>query len=214
MDIELDQIEARVLGSLLEKSMTTPDYYPLTLNSLTTACNQKSNREPVMELDETAVVRALDSLKEKKLVVQSPSGRALKYAEIFVGSHNLLAREAAVLTVMLLRGPQTLGELRTRCERAYKFVDLAEVEDVVADLIDTGFVVKLPRQPGRKEHRYAHLLSGEPDIEAVEARPEPARLAVQAENERIDALERQVAGLRQELTALADEFARFRKEFE
>lgn len=214
MEIELNPIEARVLGSLLEKSMTTPDYYPLTLRALTTACNQKSNRNPVMELDEADVVRAVDSLREKRLVVESPSGRVMKYAEIFVNAHNLIPAEAAVLTVLLLRGPQTLGELRTRTERAHAFASLDEVEQVLADLAETGMVVKLPRQPGQKERRYAHLFSGEPEMEAAAPAPEPARLVVQAENERLAALEAELAAVRDELAALRREFDLFRKEFE
>jgi len=147
-------------------------------------------------------------------VVQSPSGRAMKYAEIFVSGHNLIPAEAAVLYVLLLRGPQTLGELRARTERAYGFDSLDEVERVMADLAEAGLAVKLPRQPGRKERRYAHLLGGEPRLDEVAVRPEPARLKVQAENDRLAEIEGQVAALRQELGALRAEFDRFKKEFE
>ncbi len=214
MDIILNDVEVRVLGCLLEKSMTTPDYYPLTLNSLTTACNQKSNRFPVVAFEETIVVRGIDSLKEKRLVVQSNSGRVHKYAEIFVSSHNLVNREAAILTVLLLRGPQTIGELRTRTERAFKFNNIDEVLVVVEELIDSGYIVKLPRQPGRKEPRYAHLMAGEPEVEVVEANPEPARLEIQAENEKIASLMAEVESLRDELLQLKEDFIRFKSEFE
>ena len=131
MDILLTDIEVRVLGCLIEKSMTTPDYYPLSLNALTNACNQKSNRAPVVNLDETTVVRALDSLREKQLVVLSASSRVPKYAEVLTGSRKLVTREAALIMVLLLRGPQTVGELRGRTERAYKFGTLAEVEETL-----------------------------------------------------------------------------------
>jgi len=214
MDIVLNDVEVRVLGCLLEKSMTTPDNYPLTLNALTTACNQKSNRFPVVSFEETTVVRGIDGLKGKRLLVQGDSSRVPKYAEIFVNSHNFVAREAAILAVLLLRGPQTLGELRTRTERAFKFNSLDEVEAAVGELIDSGYIMKLPRQPGRKESRYAHLLAGEPEIEAYAPKPEPARLEIQAENEKIASLMAEVESLRDELVQLKEDFIRFKSEFE
>lgn len=215
MDIRLNDVEVRVLGCLLEKSMTTPDNYPLSLNALTNACNQKSNREPVVAFDEETVVRALVSLKEKRLVVQGDSSRVPKYSEIFVSAHNLISKEAAVLMVLMVRGPQTLGEIRSRTERAFAFATTEEVEDVLADLAELGFVVKLPRQPGRKESRYTHLFAGEPEIvEESYARPEPATLVVQAENEKIATLVSEIQELRNELADLKDDFKRFRSEFE
>lgn len=215
MDILLNEVEVRVLGSLIEKSMTTPDNYPLSLNALTNACNQKSNREPVVAFEEGTVVRALDSLKEKRLVVQGDSSRVPKYSEIFVSAHNLISKEAAILMVLMLRGPQTLGEIRTRTDRAYAFASTAEVEEVLVDLADTGFTVKLPRQAGRKEPRYAHLLAGEPELsEEPFAKPEPATLAVQAENEKIAQLVSEIEQLRNELATLQDDFKRFKREFE
>ncbi len=214
MDIILNDVEVRVLGCLLEKSMTTPDHYPLTLNALTNACNQKSNRFPVVSFEETTVVRGLDSLKEKRLLVQSDSSRVSKYAELFANSHNLVSREAATLMVLLLRGPQTPGELRTRTERAYKFTGLDEVGSVIEDLVDSGYIVKLPRQPGRKESRYAQLLAGEPEVETIDAKPEPARLEIQAENSKMASLAEEIESLRAEFVKLKDEFNRFKNEFE
>jgi uncharacterized protein YceH (UPF0502 family) len=207
MNILLDDIEVRVLGSLMEKSMTTPEYYPLSLNALTNACNQKSNRDPVVTFDETTVVRALDSLREKQLAVLSASSRVPKYAEVFAGTRNLVNREVALIMVLLLRGPQTVGELRGRTERAYKFEDLAEAEATLDELEESGYVTKLPRMAGRKESRYAHLLAGEVQVEEAAPRLEPAAIVVRAENERITALEEEVQRLRQE-------FDKFKREFE
>jgi len=214
MDIILNDIEARVLGCLIEKSMTTPDYYPLSLVALTTACNQKSSRNPVMSLDDTVVVRALDSLKAKRLVVQGDSSRVPKYAETFVSLQNMVARESSLLMVLLLRGPQTVGELRTRTERAYKFESTDEVEQTLQDLSEGGWVVQLARQAGRKEPRYAHLLMGEPDIEISSPAPEAARVEVALENEKVEMLAGEVARLREELSQLKDEFERFKAQFE
>jgi uncharacterized protein YceH (UPF0502 family) len=214
MDILLNEIEARVMGSLMEKSMTTPEYYPLSLNALTNACNQKSNREPVVDYDETTVVRALDSLREKQLVVLSTSSRVPKYAEVFTGTRKMVTREAALLMVLLLRGPQTVGELRNRTERAYKFQDLEDVEATLEELCSIGYITRLPRMAGRKEPRYAHLLAGEVNVEAVSPRPEPATIAVRAENERIIAMEAEMQQLRHDFNTLLAEFEKFRQEFE
>lgn len=214
MELQLNGVEARVLGSLLEKSMTTPEYYPLSLNALTLACNQKSSRDPVVAYDETTVVRALDSLREKRLVLQSEATRVPRYEELFVKARNLLAAEAAVLTVILLRGPQTVGELRTRCERMHPFATIEEVEETLESLEEGGLLRKLPRQPGRKESRYAHLLSGEPLVEEAKAAPEAATLLVRAENERLASLEGEVAALRQELAQLRQDFQLFRHQFD
>lgn len=214
MDILLNDIEARVLGSLMEKSMTTPEYYPLSLNALTNACNQKSNRDPVVAFDESSVVRALDSLRDKQLVVLSASSRVPKYAEVFVDTRKLVKREASLLMVLLLRGPQTVGELRSRTERVYRFEDLSEVETTLEELAESGYVTKLPRMAGRKESRFAHLLAGEVQIEFEAPGPEPAALVVRAENERIAALEEDLQKLRQEFSNLQAEFEKFKKEFE
>jgi len=214
MDIILNDIEARVLGSLMEKGMTTPEYYPLSLNALKNACNQKSNREPVVDYDEKTVVRALDSLRTKQLVVLSTSSRVPKYAETFTGTRKMVTREAALLMVLLLRGPQTVGELRNRTERVYKFQDLEDVETTLEELCSIGYITRLPRMAGRKEPRYAHLLSGEVNIQAISPGPEPATIAVRTENERIAALEEELQHLRHDFNALQAEFEKFRREFE
>jgi len=214
MDILLNDVEVRVLGSLMEKSMTTPEYYPLSLNALTNACNQKSNRQPVVAFDEKTVVRGLDSLKEKQLVVLSASSRVPKYAEILTNTRKLVTRETALLMVLLLRGPQTVGELRGRTERAYRFADLAEVEATLEELHESGYVTKLPRMAGRKESRYAHLLSGDVQAEEELPQPEPAAMEVRAENERIEALEQELQQLRNEFNELLADFQKFKREFE
>jgi len=212
MDTLLTATEIRVLGSLIEKEMTTPDYYPLTLNSLTTACNQKSNRDPVLDLDETDVVKALDTLRFKGMAMQASGegSRVPKYGHNLEAKLHFEPEQLAILCELFVRGPQTLGELRTRCERMRSFADLAAVEEILVELmeLDAPLVVKLPRQPGRKEQRYAHLFAGAPELpEAEEAPPEAARLKVAAENERISKLEEEVA-------ALKAEFETFRKQFE
>jgi len=211
----LTETEVRVLGALIEKSLTTPDYYPLSLAGLTAACNQKSNRDPLVNFDEATVVRALNGLKEKQLVVQSDSSRVPKYAETFVAHRNLLGGEAAIMMVLLLRGAQTVGEIRTRSERAHPFADIESIETVLAEMIEAGLVVKLARQPGRKEPRYAHLLAGEPRVEDTSpARPEAASLLVQEENNRIESLMVEIKGLRDDLDQLRAEFHRFQQQFE
>ena len=205
MDIRLDDIEARVLGCLIEKELTTPEYYPLSLNALTNACNQKSNRDPVMGLEEEEVVAALDALRFKQLAVLSAEGgRVAKYRHILAEKLGLLPAELAVVGELLLRGPQTVGELRTRAERMHPFPDLAAVEETLGELMERGqpLVTRLARLPGRKEPRYAHLFSGEPAMEEGDLPPEPARLRVMAGNERIAQLEQEVAALREEVGEL------------
>ncbi|HEX4229625.1 MAG TPA: YceH family protein [Bryobacteraceae bacterium] len=164
--IVLDSAEVRVLGSLIEKEAATPDYYPLSLNALVNACNQKSNREPVVEYDEDTVYQAIDSLREKRFALTVVGGgRVNKYAQRISETLNLGRRELAVLCVLLLRGPQTLGEIKDRSERLYSFADLEETERVLEKLAEwpgISLAKKMPRQPGQKESRYSHLLSGEP----------------------------------------------------
>jgi uncharacterized protein len=219
VDISLSDIEVRVLGSLIEKELTTPEYYPLSLNSLTNACNQKSNRDPVMALAEEEVVRALDSLRFKQLVVLSAGGgRVPKYRHLLAEKIGLMPAEQAIIGELLLRGPQTVGELRTRGERMYPFGELAAVEEVLQELMlrETPLIALMPRQPGRKEGRYAQLFSGLPECseEISEVRPEAARQRVVAENERITKLEEEVAALRGEITMLQQTMAEFRAQFE
>jgi len=208
----LQASEVRVLGCLLEKEITTPDYYPLSLNALVNACNQKSNRDPVVSYDDDTVERALESLRAKGLAVRITGGesRVPKHGQRFTETLNLGRREAALLCVLMLRGPQTVGELRGRGERLYAFEDLQGVESTLNHLADQGLVTRLQRQAGSRESRYAHLLSGE-----VEVAEEPA--AASASNrapvpdghaaERIEALERDLADLRRE-------FDDFRRRFE
>lgn len=217
----LNDVEVRVLGSLIEKQITTPEYYPLTLNALTHACNQISNRDPVAAYDEKEVVRALESLREKNLayIFYGSESRVPKYKHVVPEVLHLTPQQVAVMCVLMLRGPQTVGELRGRTNRLYEFTELAEVEATLEELINhelQAFVMRLPRQPGRKESRYAHLLSGPIDVEALEAapRPEPARRQVLAENEKIAQLEAEVSALRREVEELRQQFDDFRKQFE
>lgn len=219
MDSTLNDFEVRVLGSLIEKELTTPEYYPLSLNALTNACNQKSNRDPVMALSEEDVVRALDSLRFKQLVVLSADGgRVPKYRHLLAEKMGLIPAEQAIICELLLRGPQTLGELRTRGERMQPFGDLAAVEEVLQELLqrDKPLVALLPRQPGRKEGRYAQLFSGMPDVAVEEQRaaPEEARLRIAAENDRIAKLEAEVMTLRDEVEELRRMIGEFKSQFE
>lgn len=219
METTLNDIEVRVLGSLIEKELTTPEYYPLSLNSLTNACNQKSNRDPAMALAEEDVVRALDSLRFKQLVVLSADGgRVPKYRHLLAEKLGLMPAEQAIICELLVRGPQTVGELRTRGERMHPFADLAAVEEVLQELgqREMPLITLLPRQPGRKEGRYAQLFSGMPEVteESSEARPEAARQRVLAENERIVKLEEEVAALRGEVALLQQQMAEFKAQFE
>lgn len=208
----LQASEVRVLGSLLEKEITTPDYYPLSLNALVNACNQKSNRDPVVSYDDDTVERALESLRAKGLAVRITGGesRVPKHGQRFTESLNLGRREAALLCVLMLRGPQTVGELRGRGERLYAFEDLEGVESTLNHLADQGLVTRLARQAGSRESRYAHLLSGEVEVaEEAAAAPAPTRESAPDGHaaERIDALERDLADLRRE-------FDDFRRRFE
>jgi uncharacterized protein YceH (UPF0502 family) len=204
---------------LIEKEMTTPEYYPLSLNALTNACNQKSNREPVMALAEEDVVRALNRMRFNQLtVVSGESSRVAKYRHLLAENMGLVPAELAVICELLVRGPQTVGELRTRCERMHSFPDLNAVEEVLKELTEreNPLIVRMPRQPGRKEARNAHLFSGLPDMsaEAQEASPEPARVRVMAENERIMKLEEEVAILRSEVAGLRQIVEEFKSQFE
>jgi len=218
---QLDLVEARVLGALIEKEFSTPEYYPLTLNSLTTACNQKNNRDPVVEFDEKTVVRALDNLRLKQLA-RMVSGAEQRVPKYYHRAGETLALERPALALvceLLLRGPQTVGELRGHCSRLWEFATLEEVEAALQALMERpagALVVRLPRQSGRKESRCAHLLCGEPQLPVEERAPrlEPAALEVRAENERLAALETQVQQLGQQLEDLRAEFARFRQQFE
>jgi uncharacterized protein len=194
----LTDTEVRVLGSLIEKEITTPDYYPLSLNALMVACNQSSNRNPVVHFNEETVAAAADSLREKKLIhqVDRSESRVTKYRHVLYEAMNWGRPAIAVMCVLMLRGPQTTGEIRTRTNRLYDFSSLEEVETTLNTLISSELVAKLPRQSGQKEVRYAHLLSGE--VQFTE--PEP-------EIDRIGRLEKEIADLKKQ-------FEEFRKQFE
>jgi uncharacterized protein YceH (UPF0502 family) len=205
MDWLLNAIEVRVLGALMEKEITTPDYYPLSLNALINACNQKSNREPTVNYDEETVDGALHELRAKGLAMRiTGDGRVAKHEQRFTQVQNLGRREAALMCVLMLRGPQTPGELRGRTERLYEFEDLEGVESTLNRLAEAGFVKLLPRQAGYKEQRWTHLLAG--DVEAAE---EPAAAGGRgpSQNDRIAALEQEVAELKRQ-------FEDFRRSFQ
>lgn len=218
MDILLSPVEVRILGALIEKDITTPQYYPLSLNSLTNACNQKSNRDPVMNLDEKTVVRVLEELRYKKLIwqVTTAGGRVSKYKHNISTIDEFSLQEISILCELFLRGPQTLGELRTHTARLSKFDSLEEVEAVLQKLMENEkgpFVQKLPREIGRKENRYAHLFCGEMEVD-LSPPLERAAIEVQAENKRIEVLEQEMALLKEELNALKEQFYLFKKQFE
>jgi hypothetical protein len=219
MDILLSEVETRVLGSLVEKELTTPEYYPLSLNALVNACNQKSNRDPVMNLDEEGVREALRALDKKGLAGAADNmvSRVSKYEHRLQEAYNFTRHEVALLAELLLRGPQTPGELRSRADRMHKFDDLGIVQSTLRKLMEREppLVKLLPRQPGTKEARYAHLLSG--DVEAPQ--PDSASVGVAGTNsvsssERIARLEDQVATLQSEVAALKQQLGEFRKQFE
>jgi uncharacterized protein len=217
MDVILNDIEVRVLGSLIEKELTTPEYYPLSLNALVNACNQKSNRDPVMSLEEAEVIKALDSLRFKQFALLSGAGgRVSKYRHALAEKFRFTPSELALLCELLVRGPQTVGELRTRAERMHAFSDLAEVEAVLVELMERNpaIVARLPRQPGRKEPRNCHLLAGEPDLSAEAAPESGAARGRAADSGQLDRLEQEVAEMRQEVSDLRQMVAEFKKSFE
>jgi uncharacterized protein len=208
----LTDIETRVLGSLVEKQVTTPEYYPLTLNALTLACNQKNNRSPVTSYSENQVGDALESLREKNLayVFYGSTSRVPKYKHVVPEVMHLTHAELALMCILMLRGAQTLGELRGNAARLHEFSSLEEVEATLNALItrDEPLVARLPRQPGQKEGRFAHLLSGEIDLEAFTesaAAPPPSRRA---------SLEQKVEDLTAEVEKLKEQFEQFKKQFE
>jgi uncharacterized protein YceH (UPF0502 family) len=213
MDLVLDEHEARVVGSLLEKEITTPDQYPLSLNALTNACNQKSNRDPVMSLDEAQVLAALDSLRGKHLILEKSGfgSRVPKYQHRFCntqfGTLQFSEQEFGLVCVLLLRGPQTPGELRSRTQRLCRFSDVGEVEaclEALADREDGPFVVRLAREPGKRESRYAHLFSGE-------VKSGTAATSAAADSDHSPSLGARVYRLEQQVADLAEQLGRLRK---
>lgn len=220
--MNLTPIETRVLGSLIEKDITTPDYYPLSLNALVNACNQKNNRDPVMTLDEAAVREALSTLQQKRMAgpASGADSRVTKFEHRLQEVFNFDRREIAVVCVLLLRGAQTPGELRGRTDRMYRFEALEDVVSTLDRLAqrEPSLVRSLPRQPGTKESRYMHLFSGEPPEHLLQVNaarpPSPANADDGATAERIDALEQEVSRLRSDLKEMQQQLAEFRKQFE
>jgi len=208
MELLLSPAEARVLGSMVEKEATTPEYYPLSLNALCAACNQKSNREPVMSLTDADVAAAIERLRAKGLALDLSGGehRVHKFAHRLGEVFNFDRREQAVLCVLLLRGPQTVGELRGRTERLHAFDDLSAVEAALTHLAERTppLVRKLERQAGEKEPRYAHLLAGEPELRESPA-PQPAR---------VSPIEERILRVEEELAELRRQFEEFRRSFQ
>lgn len=206
MNITLDAVEARVMGCLIEKERATPEYYPLTLNSLVSACNQKSNRDPVMHLDHAQVERALESLRLKGLVClkHMAGSRTAKHAHRLLDFFQLSDQEIGVLCVLLLRGPQTAGELRSRTGRLCSFTEPGQIETVLQDLAtreDGPFIVTLPRQPGQSAPRHAHLFCGRPEAAAVSAPPVETPASAAADGSTAG-LEQRINELCEEVTAL------------
>jgi uncharacterized protein YceH (UPF0502 family) len=221
MALQLSDVEARVLGALVEKESTTPEYYPLSLNALVNACNQKSNRDPVMTLEEEAVRQALRALSDHAMA-RSAGGdsRVAKFEHRLNELYNFHRHEIAILCVLLLRGPQTPGELRTRAERMYAFEDLEAVHSALHLLMrrEPPLVKILPRQPGTKESRYMHLFSGEtvPSEHAATEHPVEAQNSAKTshEGDRVAQLEAEITELRRELNTLREQFAAFQKQFQ
>jgi uncharacterized protein len=218
VNIELNENEARVLGALLEKEITTPDYYPLSLNSLVNACNQKSNREPVMNLDEDAVRGALRTLHDNSLArsVSAADSRVTKYEHRLQEAFNFDRREAALFCELLLRGPQTPGELRTRAERMHAFDDLSEAQSALQRLMnrEPPLVKVLARQPGTKESRYMHLLSGDAQPVSSGAGREVPAAVERGKMDELSRLSSEIVELRRDMAELKQQFAAFRKQFE
>ena len=218
MELRLTEVEVRVLGSLIEKDITTPEYYPLSLNALMNACNQKSNRDPVMQLDEDTVRASLDGLQEQRMAgpARGADSRVTKYEQRLQEVFNFTRPEIAVLCVLLLRGPQTPGELRVRAERLHRFEALDDVQSALQKLMqrEPPLVKVLPRQPGTKEARYAHLLAG--DVVGAEASQavDTSHEHHSTGAERLGRLEEEVAELRRQLSEMKDQLERFRKQFE
>lgn len=215
MSENLTETEARIVGALVEKQLTTPEYYPLTLNALVAACNQKTNREPVVNYDERTVSNALEDLRDKNIVYvfYGSTSRVPKYKHMLPQVFELEPSETAALCVLMLRGPQTIGEIRDRTGRLYDFRDLNDVNETLEALTkrDEPLVVKLERAPGQKEARYAHLLCGE--VTSYQP-PERTSLRSSANDERLEKLEQELENLKSEFNLFRHEFEEFKKQFE
>lgn len=212
----LNDADVRVLGSLIEKELTTPENYPLSLNALTNACNQSSNRDPVVQYDDATVKAAVDRLRKYSLVrsIQRSDARVMKYMHLMSDALNLERPEIAAMCVLMLRGPQTVGEIRTRTGRLFEFQSLEEVEatlNVLATRSPAPLVMRLARQPGQKEARFAHLLSGEPKIDLSAGDATPSRPDVAPEDDRLSTLERTVQALHAEVGALRAELGELKR---
>lgn len=215
MEFNLTDTQVRVIGCLIEKEMATPDYYPLSLNALVNACNQKSNRDPVVSYGEATVLDALAGLLEQNLVGKTDIGRVAKYEQLLTGKFNMITSEAAALCVMLLRGPQTAGEIRGRTDRLHRFSGLDEVAQTIAGLEEMQLVRKLPKMPGRKESRFTHLLAEMPDTSKLDVgTPVQPPSAAKADNERIEKIEAEISAIREEMENLRQMFLDFRRQFE
>ncbi|HEX3866309.1 MAG TPA: YceH family protein [Gemmatimonadaceae bacterium] len=218
-DPPLTDADVRVLGSLIEKEITTPDNYPLSLHGLAAACNQTSNRQPVVSLEEDAILAAITRLRRSSLVraIQPADSRVMKYQHLAADAMSLDRGELALMCVLMLRGPQTVGELRSRTERLARFESLAAVEqtlEALAARTPAPFVSRLPRQPGQKDIRYAQILSGPPTAEAPGAVPSSNNAHRPSDRERVDALEARTATLETEIAELRRQLADFRSQFE
>jgi hypothetical protein len=220
MELELNPVEERVLGCLIEKEMATPEYYPLTINALVNACNQKSNRSPVMALEEADVQKALYDLRANHklaLEVDSAGSRVPKYRHNMTVHWNFSPAEMAILCELFIRGPQTPGDLRSRASRLHALSDAAEVDGILQELANHPqgpFVVHLPREPGKRERRWAHLFAGEPAEQMNAYHPVPEAISSPADDDRIAALEQEIEQLRQELAELKASFESFKAGFE
>lgn len=218
MDFQLSDIEVRVIGSLIEKEKTTPEYYPLSLNALKNACSQKSNRNPVIVFEESEIETALEKLREKKFAVRRTGDdiRVPKFRQTFTEELNLTNKQTAVLAVLMLRGAQTPGEIKGRTGRLYEFSSLEEVDEVLTSLgsMEEPYIKKLPRLPGTKENRFVHLFSGELNLESNKKEKGSEREEGLAAHAEFEKLQQETKLLRKELEKLRSEFEEFRKRFE
>ncbi len=217
MEIILDDPEVRILGCLIEKELTTPEYYPLSLNSLINACNQKSNRNPIVSYDESIVEQGLDGLQSKGLArkTQTAGSRVEKYLHTILDKFDISKQEMAVLCELMLRGPQTAGEIRSRAERISPFEDLQAAEETLRGLTEhePALVIQLPRETGRKERRFMHLLSGSRSAAEDDNQPSAPSAPVIRADERLNMMEEEIDKLKEEVKELKEAFAEFKSQF-